>query len=266
MANRLDRVRVGGRLRDYDMTDAESKLSYNRRVFHVVAPRYNLATRLLAFGQDQRWKRQLVRTLPLAETVRALDLACGTGDLTLHLTRRFARGFVIGIDIDDTMLATARERLRRAGRVNFRLVQADMTRLPFHSSRFDVVTGGYALRNAPDLVRVLGEIHRVLEPGGFGAVLEFRRSPKRRAAAVQLRLLSGWGKFWGLVLHGNPDVYGYIAESLRHFPDAGELDRLLAATGFSSVRRRTLMFGLLAIVRFRKPLRPPGASATSAGS
>ncbi len=265
MTKRPDNAPAGERLREYDLSDPDRKLSYNRRLFRVVAPRYDLATRLLAFGQDQRWKRHLVRHLPRSDNVRALDLACGTGDLTLRLTRRFLRGSVTGVDMDGRMLASARRRLRSAGTANWSLVQADMTRLPLESAQFDVVTGGYALRNAPDLRMALEEIHRVLRPGGSVAVLEFRRSPNARIAALELRLLAGWGRFWGIVLHGDADVYGYIAESLRHFPDAQELNRLLRAAGFSSVRGRTLMVGLLAITRFRKPVRSPRASAVGGG-
>ena len=262
MANRSGNAHIDTRIRDYDMSDPESKLRFNRLVFHVVALRYDLATRLLAFGQDQRWKRKLVRELPRSDAVRALDLACGTGDLTLRLSRRYRRGFVTGIDIDERMLATARARLRNAGLVNHRLIAADMTRLPVGSAHYDVVTGGYALRNAPELSKALGEIHRVLKPGGYGAVLEFRRSPDVRLATVQLRLLAVWGRLWGLVLHGNPDVYGYIAESLKHFPDDRELARMLRNAGFSSVRSRPVMLGLLAITRFRKPI-PDGSDPHS---
>jgi demethylmenaquinone methyltransferase/2-methoxy-6-polyprenyl-1,4-benzoquinol methylase len=248
-------TRFEERLSRYDLENPESKLDYNRRLFRVVALRYDLVTRLLSFGQDQRWKRELLRPLPTDGVTAVLDVACGTGDITESLARRFPSATITGADLDPEMLRRAAIRLARARATNVVLHEADMTSLPFADESMDLVTGGYALRNAPDLSATLADIYRVMRPGSRAAFLDFAKSPSQGAARLQLGLLSFWGRIWGAVLHGNPEVYGYIAESLRHYPDRRTLEQMLVATGFRSVRTRVLLGGLLALVRFRKPYR-----------
>ncbi|MFW6215617.1 MAG: class I SAM-dependent methyltransferase, partial [Alkalispirochaetaceae bacterium] len=116
----------------------------------------------------------------------------------------------------------------------------------------DLVTGGYALRNAPDLDRLLAELARVLRPGGSLAILDFSRSSHRFPRELQLGILSFWGRLWGRLLHGNPEVYGYISESLRRFPSTPELEKRLREHGFNSLRSRSFFFGLVTITRARR--------------
>lgn len=238
------------RLADFDLRRPASKRDYNRRVFRAVAPRYGVITRLLSFGMDAWWKRALVSRLPHSPGARALDLACGTGDISLLLARRFPGARVEGLDLSPAMLARARRRPGAAG-VRFRL--GDLNRLPFPAESFHLVTGGYALRNAPDLGRCLGEVFRVLRRGGSAAFLEFNRSPVRWLGRLQLRLLGAWGGLWGLLLHGNPEVYSYIAESLALFPDRVSFERLLREQGFRKVRSLLPPGGFVRLTFARKP-------------
>ncbi len=238
------------RLADFDLRRPASKRDYNRRVFRAVAPRYGVITRLLSFGMDAWWKRALVSRLPHSPGARALDLACGTGDISLLLARRFPGARVEGLDLSPAMLARARRRPGAAG-VRFRL--GDLNRLPFPAESFHLVTGGYALRNAPDLGRCLGEVFRVLRRGGSAAFLEFNRSPVFWLGRLQLRLLGAWGGLWGLLLHGNPEVYSYIAESLALFPDRVSFERLLREQGFRKVRSLLPPGGFVRLTFARKP-------------
>ena len=109
----------------------------------------------------------------------------------------------------------------------------------------DIVTGSYALRNAPDPERTLDEINRILKPGGVLALLDFSKTPSRVARAAEYALLRTWGGFWGLILHGNHEVHGYIAESLKRFPNRETLRCFLEARGLSVVASRRFYFGLL---------------------
>jgi demethylmenaquinone methyltransferase/2-methoxy-6-polyprenyl-1,4-benzoquinol methylase len=215
-----------------------------------VAPRYEVVTRLLSFGWDAAWKRALVRRLPRRSAARVLDLACGTGDLTLLLARRYRDGEVIGVDLSPAMLARARRR-RGARGLSFRL--GDLCRLPFASERFDLVTGGYALRNAPSLGAALSEVWRVLKPGGTAAFLDFSKSPHPLAQRLQIRLLGLWGGIWGWLLHRNPEVYGYIAETLELFPDRARFETLLASSGFRFIRSRLAGGGFVSLTFCQKP-------------
>jgi demethylmenaquinone methyltransferase/2-methoxy-6-polyprenyl-1,4-benzoquinol methylase len=114
----------------------------------------------------------------------------------------------------------------------------------------DVVTGSYALRNAPDLRVALREIRRILKPGGTAAFLDFSKSPNFLSQCFTYRLLKFWGGFWGLLLHGTPEVYAYIAESLDQFPDRAALRDLLTQEGFTNIQSQKFYFGIVELIVF----------------
>jgi demethylmenaquinone methyltransferase/2-methoxy-6-polyprenyl-1,4-benzoquinol methylase len=234
------------RLRDYDLGDAGSKREYNRRLFAVVAGRYDAVTTVLSFGRDRNWKRYLVNSLPTESVQEALDVACGTGDLTYAVAAHCPNARVTGIDLTPEMIQRAR-RLWRGFEAMIGFDVGDMSALPYRSGKFDLVTGGYALRNAPDLDATLSEIHRVLAPGGHLAMLDFSHADSNGVASLQIGLLRFWGRIWGKLLHGNPEVYGYISESLKRFPSRKGLERKLRDNGFRRVRSRTFFLGLIAV-------------------
>lgn len=231
--------------------DPVSKRALNARLFETVAPRYDAITRGLSFGRDRAWKDRLIAALPPFPAPDCLDLACGTGDLAFRLARRYPAGRVLGLDLTPAMIARARARGDSQPRVRFEVGDLGRTGLP--DASFDVVTGGYALRNAGDLDEAIAEVFRVLRPGGVAAFLDFSKPPGRAAQAVERALLKLWGGIWGLALHGNPDVYGYIADSLAVHPDRRELTRRFAAARFQLLMSRTFFFGVVEIRLLRKP-------------
>jgi len=243
------------------LDDPGKKRRFNRRLFAVIAPKYDFVTRALSFGRDQTWKRTLIEALPTGlSQARCLDLACGTGDLCFSLAARYPDARITGIDISEEMLRLARQRHRggEGGReaeggpgIEWRCADLCETGEPDAST--DLVTGGYALRNAPDLDRALAEVARILRPGGHAAFLDFSKSPRRAAALVNLGLLRLWGGFWGLLLHRDAHVYGYIAASLSRFPDREELGLRFAAAGLNVVGSELFYGGMLHLVVVRKP-------------
>ncbi len=139
----------------------EDKRRYVRRLFATIAPRHDLITRVLSFGLDQRWKVRLVEATGATSGSRALDLACGTGDLMQRLAACGAT--VTGLDVTPAMLVLARTKPTNAG---IRWVAGDMRALPLSSASVDVITTGYGLRNVPDLKLALAEVYRVLDDNG----------------------------------------------------------------------------------------------------
>lgn len=218
----------------------DGKREVNRRLFTVIAPRYDLITRLLSYGQDQRWKRQLIEDARIEPGEHVLDLACGTGDLAYQA--RAGGAHVVGLDLTHPMLLAARERHSRLC-----LVQGDMMHLPFAAARFDVVTAGYALRNLPDLDGGMREIARVLKPGGRLLSLDFERPSGTLVRMLFLGYLWTVGSALGMVLHREPDTYRYISVSLARYPSATELAARLCDAGFPEARRRPLLGGLMAV-------------------
>jgi len=228
---------------------AEKKRYYNEQVFTEIAPRYDFITRALSFWRDATWKRGLIQQLPTQDAPLCLDLACGTGDLAFLLATKYPAGRIMGIDITQGMLMLAR---RRNAYLNVGLSNQDMSCLGAASSSIDIVTGGYALRNAPDLERALDEINRVLRPGGTAAFLDFSRPVGRVPERVQHWVLKTWTGFWGLALHRNHEVYSYIAESLQRYPDRRQLRRLFEHKGFTVVHTRPHFFGITELLVVRK--------------
>ncbi len=226
----------------------ELKRAYNERLFTRVAGKYGFVTSALSLGRDQAWKKRLVSALPETTHPVCVDLACGTGDITALLAERYPAGQVHGVDLTPAMLELARSRCL-AG-VEFS--RQDMCRLSFRDESVDIVTGGYALRNAPDLQDALAEIRRILKPGGTAAFLDFSKPAATVPGALGYLVLKGWGSFWGLVLHRNPEVYAYIAETLRRYPDRVALHRIFGKTGLEVVSSHLLYLGMLEVVLLRK--------------
>ncbi len=222
----------------------DGKRNYNAGLFSRVAREYDAVTRAMSFGRDQVWKRRLVQALPSLAAPRCLDLACGTGDVTAALARRYPHGEILGLDLTDAMLAVARARHRHP---NLQFQVGDMCRTGLDAGCADVVAGSYALRNAPVLDDALVEIRRLLRPGGCAAFLDFAKPPSAWRQAWQIRLLKFWGSFWGLVLHGRPE-HAYIAESLRQFPDRRALREHFARHDFHLTHARSCFAGMLEIL------------------
>jgi len=227
----------------------DKKRRFNERHFTEAASRYDIATRAMSLGRDQSWKKELVAALPELPEPLCVDLATGTGDVAFLLGTRFAGGRITGIDLTRDMVTLAEER-NHLGNVHFAC--EDMAATSFADASIDIVTGSYALRNAPDLARGLQEVHRILKPGGHAAFLDFSKSSRPGRQAIQYWLLKCWCGLWGTILHGNPTIHAYIADSLEQFPPREEYHRLVRRTGFELVSSRLFYFGMLELLVIRK--------------
>jgi len=235
------------------LSDPEQKQRFVTPMFEIIAPRYDLFTRAFSYGMDRRWKAEVLRALdgrvPSDGTV--LDLACGTGDLAYGASTYVPAGRVIGIDLAPTMLEIA-ERRRGAehSRVTFRL--GDMCDTELADDSVDAVTAGYALRNAPTYAAALGEIHRVLRPGGCLVSLDFYRPRSRLWRSLFLSYLTAAGNCVGWMWHGEGVVYGYIARSIDHFVSYEGFSGALEVQGFAVERVRRKLLGGVALHVARK--------------
>lgn len=230
---------------DAHLHDPARKQAFVTPMFDVIAPRYDDFTRLFSFGMDAAWKQHAIATgvaaLPAGAERPALvvDVACGTGDLGIGVARaaRAAGGSlrVLGVDAAGAMVRAANARLAGpdadvAGAVH--VAHGDMTALALADGSADLVTAGYAVRNAPALDGALAELARVLRPGGVLVTLDFYRptlAPWREAFLAYLRVA---GDLVGWTWHRSPVVYGYIARSIRHFVSWPDFSAALVAHGF----------------------------------
>jgi len=220
-------------LRDWPK-DGAARRAYADAIFGRVAPRYDLLTRLLSFGSDRRWKRELVALLPAPrEGSRILDLATGTGELPL-LARRAGRVEpIVALDRNRDMLKRARAKGLGSGPADVAFVVGDLNSLPVAEETFDAVLMGYGLRYPVDLPATLAAIRRALRPGGVFLSLDFGLPESGWYRRLCLAYLLAAGTTWGALLHGRPDTYWHIVESLRAYPGQRALLRMLDDAGFA---------------------------------
>ncbi|MDH3453531.1 MAG: ubiquinone/menaquinone biosynthesis methyltransferase [Desulfuromonadales bacterium] len=236
------------KIKDY-LHSPERKREYNEQHFSEAASRYDFATRAMSLGRDAAWKTQLVAALPQLPAPVCVDLACGTGDIALLLAEKYPAGRIVGIDLTEPMLALARQ---RSDSINIEFLRQDMGATDFPDASADIVTGGYAVRNAAELSQAFLEIHRILKPGGCAALLDFSKPPSPWFQQLQYLVLKYWCGLWGLLLHGNPEVHSYISASLKTFPDRKQLRALITETGFAVSLSRQFYFGTLELLILRK--------------
>ncbi|MDD9820043.1 MAG: bifunctional demethylmenaquinone methyltransferase/2-methoxy-6-polyprenyl-1,4-benzoquinol methylase UbiE [Nitrospira sp.] len=221
-----------------------------QRMFTAIATRYDLNNSLLSFGLHHRWKAIAARDIPTRTQGRGLDLGTGTGDLALLLHRRMGEhGQTAAIDLNVAMLKVGAKKIARrglTGRIACLRVNAEC--LVFPDATFDAVTAGFCIRNVGDRPRAFQEIHRVLKPGGRFVCLEFSRP-----VSTWLRRLYDWYSFHVLpaigtwVASDHTDVYHYLPESIRTFPDQEQLADHLRTAGFTRVHYHNLSGGIVAI-------------------
>jgi demethylmenaquinone methyltransferase / 2-methoxy-6-polyprenyl-1,4-benzoquinol methylase len=217
-------------------------------MFGRVAPRYDLANHLLSANVDRYWRNRTVtrvRDVLNRPQSRVLDLACGTGDLLIALEREAGRQ-LIGCDFCHPMLTGAHAKLR-GGRLKSVLLESDALALPLPDSSVDLITIAFGYRNLANYRGGLSEMRRVLRPGGALAILEFTQPPNHAFAAVYNWYTRHVLPIVGGAISGSPEAYRYLPESVRKFPDAPELARMMTEAGFSAVEWEYLTFGIAAL-------------------
>lgn len=222
---------------------ADEKPQFVQALFSRIAPHYDGMNDVMTFGLHRRWKALACRRLGLKSGQRALDVCCGTGDLSRALLRQTPGLHVCGLDFCEAMLAIARQRL--AG-YPCELVQGDAMALPFDDQTFDGVVVGYGLRNVADVAGCLREMARVLKPGG-------------RLVSLDMSHPSPWmhrlSAFWrestlpllGLLLAGDAAAYRYLPQSARAFASQAALADLMTQAGFIQARYENLLGGICAL-------------------
>jgi len=216
-------------------------------MFARIARRYDVANHLLSLGADICWRRQLVKAVSRAKPSAILDLATGSGDVAFALSRRLPEPVqILGIDFCRPMLdeAEIKKRARQCANVTFQ--QGDGLALPLSDNSYDVVTISFGLRNMGDLQKSLGEMLRVLRPGGRMFILEFSRPDRwfRTCYYFYLRrILPGLAQ----LVTGDRAAYVYLNETIEQFPDRDALSAEIRAAGFSKVKGRGLSFGIVAL-------------------
>lgn len=217
-------------------------------MFSGIAPRYDVLNHVLSANTDKRWRR-LVReslsTVLASEKAVVLDVACGTGDLSIEL-RSHSKARVAGTDFCRPMLELAAQKTGNAS-LDVPYVEADAMMLPFPDGSFEAVTIAFGLRNLSNFSDGLKELFRILKPGGKLVVLEFSKPRVPGFAALFNFYFTRVLPRLGGAVSGSRGAYEYLPDSVSKFPDQDGLAKLMEKSGFSSVTFRNLTGGIAAI-------------------
>jgi demethylmenaquinone methyltransferase/2-methoxy-6-polyprenyl-1,4-benzoquinol methylase len=214
-----------------------------RGMFGRIAGRYDLANHLLSGNLDRLWRRRTVRRVGdvlRRPGARALDICCGTGDLTAAL-RKSGGAFVMGSDFCHPMLVAARRKMPAP------LFEADALQLPVRDGSLDLITVAFGFRNLANYEAGLREMRRVLKPDGMAAILEFSQPRNTLFAAVYNFYSRRILPLIGGMLTGASDAYRYLPQSIEKFPTAPALADTMRAAGFASVTYEYLTSGTVAL-------------------
>ncbi|MDX2314067.1 MAG: bifunctional demethylmenaquinone methyltransferase/2-methoxy-6-polyprenyl-1,4-benzoquinol methylase UbiE [Gammaproteobacteria bacterium] len=235
----------------FEKVPVEDKARRVSSVFSSVAENYDLMNDLMSLGVHRLWKRFVIDLAGIRQGQRVLDLAGGTGDLTMQLLKKVGEsGSVTLADISAPMLDVGRRRLVDSGILRgVSYVQANAETLPFAENSFDRVSIAFGLRNVTVKERALAAMLRVLRPGGQVLILEFSTLNVPLLAPLYRAYLMNVLPRMGQLVAGDSDSYRYLAESIRLHPSQEVLLEMMKAAGFERCSYHNLSGGIAAVHR-----------------
>ena len=231
----------------------EQRAAQVNRLFATIATRYDLINDIQSLGAHRRWKRRVAALAGVKSGDRALDLCCGTGDISFALAATGAT--VTGLDFSDAMLAVANQRNPQSSILNPQFVQGDAQKTPFAAETFDAVTVGFGLRNLASWEAGLDEMARVAKPGGRLIVLDFGKPDNALWRGIYFAYLKLLVPILGLLVCGKPSAYAYIIASLRDYPAQRGVEERMKKLGLVNVRTNNFIGGAMSINYGEKPSR-----------
>lgn len=226
----------------------QSKEQRVHKVFEKISEEYDKMNSVISFQQHIRWRKDTMKRMNVQPGSKALDVCCGTADWTIALAEAVGpSGEVTGLDFSQNMLNVGKEKVERHGLNQVKLIHGNAMKLPFPDNSFDYVTIGFGLRNVPDYLQVLKEMHRVVKPGGIGVCLETSQPTLigyRQLFFFYFRYIM---PVFGKLFAKSYQEYSWLQESARDFPGMRELARMFEQAGFKSVTYKPYSGGAAAV-------------------
>ena len=217
------------------------------KMFDAISNEYDGLNRIISFGIDIKWRNKVVQIVADAQPKNILDIATGTGDLAINLTRTNASQ-IIGLDISEGMLDVGRQKiLKKELHKTIDMVVGDSENLPFDDNAFDAITVAFGVRNFENLEIGLAEILRVLKPGGIVVVLETSvptKFPFKQGYYLHTRVVL---PLIGKLFSNDKSAYSYLSESASKFPYGTAFNNILTKTGFINTKALPQTFGVATI-------------------
>lgn len=227
-----------------EVTDAQ-RISMVKEIFSTITGKYDFLNRLLSLRRDVAWRNFAAKKMRFFRTNRYLDVACGTGDLSIAAALRHPQISVTGIDFVPAMVDMARGKVQKKNLTDRIVVmQGDALQLPFGDNTFDVSGIAFGIRNIPDRKQALSEMLRVTVPGGQVMVLEMTFVRNRFFKLIYYVYLNFLLPAFARLLSKNPAAYYYLADSIMNFPSPDEFAKIMEASGMIHVEKYPLTFGI----------------------
>jgi demethylmenaquinone methyltransferase/2-methoxy-6-polyprenyl-1,4-benzoquinol methylase len=225
----------------------ESKEQRVHRTFEKISDKYDLMNSIISFQRHIAWRKKTMQLMNVKTGSKALDLCCGTADWTIALAKEVGpNGKVIGLDFSKNMLSVGRQKVDELKLTQIDLVHGNAMELPFEDNTFDYVTIGFGLRNVPDYMQVLKEMHRVVKPGGKAVCLETSQPELPVIKQFYYIYFRHIMPLFGRVVAKSYEEYSWLQESAKDFPGMSKLTQMFKEAGFSSVDVKAHTFGVAA--------------------
>lgn len=227
----------------------KSKEEFVHGVFSSIAHRYDLLNTTLSFNRDKYWRRFAVEQTKIQSGAMALDVACGTGMLSIELAKQATPGGrVIGLDFCENMLAKAVENIEKTQfQKSIELIQGNAMDLPFEDNTFDCATIGFALRNVPDVIKCIEEMRRVVKPGGRVVSLELAKPSAPVFKQLYYLYFDRLVPLLGKMGVGKDGPYQWLPNSLKIFPHQSVVRDMFAKVGLKGAVYHELTGGIVAV-------------------
>jgi demethylmenaquinone methyltransferase/2-methoxy-6-polyprenyl-1,4-benzoquinol methylase len=235
-----------------NISDAQ-RIGMVKEIFSTITGKYDFLNHLLSLRRDVAWRRFAINKMRFFSTNRFLDVACGTGDLSINACLKHRHIKAFGVDFVFPMVSAGKEKVEKkglSGQLNF--MQGNALRLPFCDNTFDVTGMAFGIRNIPDRTKVLREMLRVTVPGGQIMILEMTFIQNRFFKLFYYIYLNYLLPLMAKVFSKNAAAYYYLADSIMNFPSPDAFAKFMQETGMS-VKIYSLTFGVTCLYIGKKP-------------
>lgn len=234
--------------------EGDRKRNQVKSMFDTIADKYDFLNHFMSFQQDKRWRRIAIQSLKADAPKTLLDIATGTGDFAIEAWKGLKPDLIVGADLSEGMMRVAEEKVAKAGiSDHFKFEYQDCTALTYKDNTFDAVTIAFGVRNFENIAQGIGEMYRVLKPGGKMVIIELSRPEKfpmkQLFQLYSVTVLPLAGK-----LFSKDDMaYEYLPASIKVVPQSGEMVEIIKKQGFAGADYRSFTFGVCTMYTGIKP-------------
>ena len=242
------------RYRSVTSMSQEQHAGVVREIFESISGRYDFLNRLFSLRRDVAWRRSAVRSMRFLKTHRFLDVATGTADMAIEASVQHPGISTVGIDFSGAMMDAGNRKIAAHGlKRRIRLIRGDALKIPFGDNTFDIAAIAFGIRNVTDRLAALREMKRVTAGGGRVMVLEMNLP---RGSMIVSSFKHYLGRFMPLIASGfskNPAAYGYLADSITHFPAPNVFAGMMRRAGLTGIEIKPFTFGICHLFVGTKP-------------